>query len=235
MNLSMLARLGLAFLAVGSLASTTKADEAPLAPRDVPAKSLPTPTDVSPGMQKLIAAPLNPSWNKLWKTGEEWRKAADERDAAIVPTIPAMAERLHVKIEPTTMDGVKVYVVTPDEIPAENHNRLLIHAHGGCYVFFPGEAGATEAITMAGLEHFKVVSVDYRMPPEAYFPTAIDDVLTVRKAAEKTTDPKNIAIFGTSAGGALTLEVILRAKEKGLALPGAISAGTPMSDVWPAG
>src|SRR6516162_6806068 len=188
-----------------------------------------------PRMQKFIAAPLNPAWHDLWKTGEEWRKAADKMDDGIVPTIPAMAERLHVKIEPSTMDGVKVFIVTPDEIPPENRNRLLIHIHGGCYVLFPGEAGATEAITMAGLEHFKVVSVDYRMPPEAYFPTAVDDVLTVLKAAEKTTDPKNIAIFGTSAGGALTLEVILRAKEKGVPVPGAISSGTPMSDVTKTG
>jgi hypothetical protein len=60
-------------------------------------------------------------------------------------------------------------------------------------------------------------------------------VLTVLKAVEKTTDPKNIAVFGTSAGGALTLEVILRAKEKGVPLPGAISAGTPMSDVTKTG
>ena len=48
---------------------------------------------------------------------------------------------------------------------------------------------------MAGLEHFKVISVDYRMPPEAYFPAAIDDVLTVYKALQRTTDPKNMAIF----------------------------------------
>jgi epsilon-lactone hydrolase len=47
--------------------------------------------------------------------------------------------------------------VTPDEIPPENRNRMLLHIHGGCYVFFPGKAGATEAITMAGLEHFKVI------------------------------------------------------------------------------
>jgi epsilon-lactone hydrolase len=238
MPLNRWTRLTLAAVASAPLAAlpaVAMAEDSPLAPRDVPAKSLPVPTDVSPGMQKFIAAPLNPDWNKLWKTGEEWRKAADKMDEGILPTIPAMAARLHVKIEPATMDGVKVFVVTPEQIPPENRNRLLIHIHGGCYVLFPGEAGATEAMTMAGLEHFKVVSVDYRMPPEAYFPSAVDDVLTVLKAAEKTTDPKNIAIFGTSAGGALTLEVILRAKEKGVPLPGAISSGTPMSDVTKTG
>ena len=51
---------------------------------------------------------------------------------------------------------------------------------------FPGEAGATEAITMAGLEHFKVISVDYRMPPEAYRRRA--DGLQGRAA---TTNPNN--------------------------------------------
>jgi epsilon-lactone hydrolase len=49
------------------------------------------------------------------------------------------------------------------------------------------------------------------------------------------TDPKNIAVFGSSAGGALTLEMMLRAKQEGLPLPGAITPGTPMSDVTKAG
>ena len=94
--------------AVAFAAVCARADDAALAPREAPAKSLPVPTDVSPGMQKFIAAPLNPMWHDLWKTGEEWRNAADKMDAGIVPTIPAMAERLHVKIEPSTMDGVEV-------------------------------------------------------------------------------------------------------------------------------
>lgn len=221
--------------AISAIPLAVRADET-LAPREEPAKSIPVPTvGISPGMQKFIAAPLNPAWHDLWKTGEDWRKAADKMDDGIVAGIPAMAARLHLKVEPGTMDGVKIWTVTPDEIAPENRNRLLIHIHGGCYVLFPGEAGATEAMTMAGLEHFKVVSVDYRMPPDAYFPAAIDDVLTVLKAAEQTTDPKNIGVFGTSAGGALTLEVVLRAKEKGVPLPGALSAGTPMSDATKVG
>jgi monoterpene epsilon-lactone hydrolase len=146
-----------------------------------------------------------------------------------------MRERLHVTVQSGTMDGVRVYVVTPDVIPAEHSDKLLIHVHGGCYVLSPGEAGTKEAILMAGIGHFKVISVDYRMPPEAYFPAALDDAMTVYKAALETSDPKNVAVFGTSAGGALVLEMMLQAKQLGLPMPGAIAPGTPMSDVTKTG
>jgi acetyl esterase/lipase len=44
-----------------------------------------------------------------------------------------------------------------------------------------------------------------------------------------------MAVFGTSAGGALTLALIVRAKQEGLALPAGIAPGTPMSDVTKTG
>jgi epsilon-lactone hydrolase len=211
------------------------ADDSVLGPLQVPAKTLPVPTDVSPELQKLIAKPLNPAWNNLWKTGEEWRAAATAQAAKVVPTIPAMLKRLHVTEKSEMIDGVRVYEITPDFIPPEHRDKLLIHVHGGCYELFPGESGTTEAIIMAGLGHFKVISVDYRMPPEAYFPAALDDAMSVYKSTLKTTDPKDIGVFGTSAGGALVLEMMLRAKQEGLRLPGAIAPGTPMSDVTKTG
>ncbi len=201
----------------------------------VPAKSLQVPGDVSPEMQKLIGAPRRASWDVLWKTGEEWRATATAQAAKAIQGLPAMRERLHVTVKPGTLDGIRIYTVTPDVIPAEHRDKLLIHVHGGCYVLSPGEAGTAEAIMMAGFGHFKVISVDYRMPPEAYFPAALDDAMTVYKAALKMTNPKNIAVLGTSAGGALTLEMMLRAKQAGLPMPGAIAPGTPMSDVTKTG
>lgn len=227
-------RLGPIALAASLVASSCFVMAA--GPLQVPAKTLPVPTaDISPAMQAFIAKPLNPVWNKLWSTGEQWRVAADKQAADTVKTIPGMLERLHVKIEAQTLQGVRVHVVTPDNIPAENRNKLLIHVHGGCYVLFPGESGATEAIMMAGFGHYKVISVDYRMPPEAYFPAALDDAVSVYKTELKSNDPKNMAFFGTSAGGALTLEMVLRAKQLGLPMPGAIAPGTPMSDVTKVG
>lgn len=206
------------------------------APRDVPAKVLPVPTnDVSPGLQALIGRPLNPDWNKLWSTGAAWRAAANKQAAGVLPTIPPMLARLGVTSQAGTIDGVRVHMLTPATIPAANQDKLLIHVHGGCYELFPGAAGTTEGIMMAGFGHYRVVSVDYRMPPEAYFPAAIDDAITVYRDALKTHDPKNIAFFGTSAGGALTLEMVLRARQLGLPMPGAIAPGTPMSDVTKTG
>jgi epsilon-lactone hydrolase len=209
-------------------------DEA-LPPLLVPAKTLPVPTDVSPEMQRIIAAPRRAGWDDLWETGEECRAAANALAAQAVQALPAGRPRRHVTVQSGTMDGVRVYVVTPDVIPAEHSDKLLIHVHGGCYVLSPGEAGTKEAILMAGIGHFKVISVDYRMPPEAYFPAALDDAMTVYKAALETSDPKNVAVFGTSAGGALVLEMMLQAKQLGLPMPGAIAPGTPMSDVTKTG
>jgi epsilon-lactone hydrolase len=94
-----------------------QSNDAAHTPLQVPAKTLPVPTDVSPGMQTIIAAPRNPNWNQLWKTGEEWRTAANAQAAKSVQALPAMRERLHVTVRPETMDGVRVYVVTPDVIP----------------------------------------------------------------------------------------------------------------------
>lgn len=205
-------------------------------PLQVPAKTLPVPVaGVSPGMQAFIAAPLNPDWDKLWRTGDEARKFADVQAANTVKGIPAMLDRLHVKSVASTIDGVKVFTLTPETIAPENRDKVLIHVHGGCYVLFPGQSGTTEAIMMAGFGHYKVISVDYRMPPEAYFPAALDDAVAVYKAVLKETPAKNVAFFGTSAGGALTLEMVLRARAQGLPVPGAIAPGTPMSDVTKTG
>jgi acetyl esterase/lipase len=219
-----------AFLGAGASAQTAQPSGL-----QVPAKTIQVPSTVSPQLQKIIGAPLRTNWDIQPKTGEEWKPVADAGAVPTIKNVPGMLERLKVKVEKTTIDGVRAYIVTPETIAPENRNRQLIHMHGGCYVLNPGEAGLPEAIFMAGFGHIKVISVDYRMPPEAVFPAALDDGITVWKAALKTTDAKNMAIFGTSAGGALTLEMVLKAKELGLPLPAAIAPGTPMSDVTKVG
>jgi epsilon-lactone hydrolase len=223
-------RLAFAAAAIILLSVPRTTSQTPTAPepRSVPARTLPVPGTVSPEMQTLIAAPLPGNWNTAPDTVDEWRKLSAPSAGR---NLAALRERLGVKMETTTLGGVTVYTLTPQAIPAENQNRLLVHMHGGCYVLSGGEAATSEGIYMAAFGHYKVLSVDYRRPPDAPYPAALDDGMTVWKAALKMAEPRNMGIFGTSAGGALTLAMVLRAKQEKLPLPGAIASGTPMSDL----
>jgi acetyl esterase/lipase len=186
-------------------------------------------------MRAIIARPLNPIWSVVPKTSGEWKTLVAENAAEIIATVPAMREALHVKVEPATIGGVKTYIVTPEVMLPANRNRLLIYFHGGGFVLRPGEAGLAEAMEAAGFGRYKVISVDYRMSPDFPYPAAMDDAMAVYRDALKTTKPKNIGIFGTSAGGSIALAMVLRARTEGLPLPGAIAPGTPWSDMTKTG
>ncbi len=207
----------------------------PAGTRQVPARDILVPTTVSPQMAAIIGQPYNPNWSVVPKTSAEWKAIIDKAAADAVRALPALREAMGVTVQASQIAGVKVYIVTPKTIAPQNRNRLLVHIHGGAYVLSPGEAGTNEAIKLAGAGGFKVISVDYRMPPDAPYPAALDDVMAVYKSVLKTTNAKNIGVFGTSTGGGLTLAMVLRAKMEGLLLPGAIAPGTPWSDMTKTG
>jgi len=203
-------------------------------PRQIPARTLPTPNTVSPEIQQLLSTPIPDNWNTPPKTPEEWKAFAATVNQAGASLQP-LRDRFGVTSEPIVVNGVKAYMLTPNSIPPENRNRLLMHLHGGCYMLGGGEAATSEATYLAGYGHFKVLSIDYRRPPEFRYPAALDDAVSAWKAALKMADPKRMAIFGASAGGALTLSTVLRLKQEGLPLPAAIGPGTPMSDLTKTG
>ncbi len=157
-------------LAALSLATPALAQTPPLAPRDVPAKTIPAPATVSPGLQAIIAQPLRTGWNTPPTTPDGCSRLADTTLATLKPLAAAMAERLHVRIEPDTIDGVKTYRLTPETVSPGNARRLLIHVHGSCYVLNPHEAALPEAVMMAGLSRSRVIAVDYRMSPRPTSP-----------------------------------------------------------------
>jgi len=208
---------------------------APPGARQVPARVVPVPDTVSPQMQAIIAQPYNPTWNVVPQSPAEWKAIVDKAAAAVVATLPEIRNALGVTVQPTTIAGVKAFVATPKVIPVRNRNRILVHVHGGAYVLSPGEAATKEAIELAGFGGFKVISVDYRMPPEFPYPAAMDDAMAVYRAVLKTTKAKNVGIFGTSTGGGMTLAMVLRAKMEHLPQPGAIAPGTPWSDMTKTG
>jgi monoterpene epsilon-lactone hydrolase len=205
------------------------------AERTIPARPIPVPTTVSPELQKLIAPAWSGSKAPIKLTSDEWKALQKRRDEAAAKTLQTVKQNFHVTVQEEKIAGVRAYRVKPQAIAAENRNRLLVHVHGGAYVFGGGEAAASEAVLMANFGKIEVVSVDYRMPPDFPFPAAIDDGLAVWKEIANSRDTKNLGLFGTSTGGGMTLAMVLKLKELKMPLPGAIMAGTPWSDLTKTG
>jgi monoterpene epsilon-lactone hydrolase len=126
------------------------------------------------------------------------------------------------------MAGVPVRIVTPEGMPEENKDKVLMNLHGGG---FNSDSGSyTESIPIASYSKLKVVAVLYRLAPEFPFPAAVDDSVAVYKELLKTYKPEHIAIYGTSAGAILTAEVAARLKQLGLPMPAALGIFSGMGD-----
>ncbi len=213
--------------------SNTILDENPeIGSHRIPTRVIPVPTsDISPQLQALISQPLNPIFNAIPRNEEEWKILVEKVSNAVLASLPKLEERLCVEYNSITINGVHAFIVTPKNLTKEKEEFLLIHLHGGAYVFNPGKSGLPEAFMLASIGGYKVISIDYRMPPDHPYPAALDDVMTIWVALLKTHDPNKMGIFGTSAGGGLTLAMILRAKDKNLPLPAAIAPNTPWTDL----
>jgi acetyl esterase/lipase len=128
-----------------------------------------------------------------------------------------------VHIEAKVLGGVKTEVITPKEgVAARERGRVLINLHGGAFLWGEGSGGEIESIPIASVGRITVVTVAYRQGPEFKFPAASEDVTMVYRELLKDHKPENIGIYGCSAGGILTAEVLAWFQRERLPMPGAV-------------
>jgi acetyl esterase/lipase len=116
--------------------------------------------------------------------------------------------------------------------PASQQGRNILFLHGGAYV--TGSPALYRHISwrFADTAKAQFIAIDYRLAPEHPFPAALDDALRAWRALiGEGADPKHCAIMGDSAGGGLALALALRLRDAGEALPGALVAISPWTDL----
>lgn len=101
---------------------------------------------------------------------------------------------------------------------------VVVWYHGGGWVVGRAVVEDPAPRQVANLARAIVVSVDYRLAPEAKFPAAAEDSFAAYKwvrqhAAEIGGDPARVAVAGESAGGNLAADVALLAREKNFVQP----------------
>lgn len=110
-------------------------------------------------------------------------------------------------------NGVRVRLYRPMTTGATP--PVIVHAHGGGFVFNDVDVHDAVARRLANRSGMAVVSVDYRRPPEHRFPAAVEDMDAVvswllEHGPDLDLNTTRMAAHGDSAGGNLALVAALR-------------------------
>ena len=102
----------------------------------------------------------------------------------MLKNIEEMKQRLQVSVEPKTINGVKVYVITPAAGSRPKiATRFSFMFMEGATCCSPAKLGHPEGLMMAGIGHYKVdIGATIACPRRRRtFPTALDDAVAVYK------------------------------------------------------
>ncbi len=125
-----------------------------------------------------------------------------------------------VGIEDAEVAGIRVHRVSS---PSQQVGRTLICLHGGAFMWGRGAGALIEAVPVAAVSGIEVLAVEYALAPEKTYPAAVEDVLAVYRTLLESQDPQTIGMYGCSAGGILTAQVVARLIAEDLPVPGAIA------------
>ncbi|MBB6520113.1 SDR family NAD(P)-dependent oxidoreductase [Pseudoteredinibacter isoporae] len=114
--------------------------------------------------------------------------------------------------------------------PASGSNsHTILYLHGGGYVFCSVRTHANMTRAWAEQADAQLFSVDYRLAPENPYPAALEDALAAYEyLLDQGIDANSIVVAGDSAGGGLSTALLLKIKERGLAMP----AGALLLSPW---
>lgn len=141
----------------------------------------------------------------------------------------ATALSAKLRFEPLNFPYFKCMTLTPKK--DADPERIMLYLHGGSYTAGSLAYSCGFGSVLACETKLTVVCVAYRLAPEFPFPAAIEDALCVYEYLLKTHTPENIILAGESAGGGLTLALLLKIKQLGLPQPSCAVCMSPWADL----
>lgn len=184
---------------------------------------VPVPTSVSPEAQREIGEQIPDSERRLDLAAARQRTdRSRERNGKVA------LERYPAQVTTGEIGGVPVTIVSPPRGEAMLRRLVLIDVHGGALEL--DCCSLAESIPLANLMKVEVIAVRYRLAPEHPFPAGVDDVIAVYREVLKDHSPREVAIYGTSAGATITGEVAMKLKALGLPEPGALGVFSGFGD-----
>lgn len=126
-----------------------------------------------------------------------------------------------------TVGGVGGEWMTADGVPTV---ATLMYLHGGGYFACTPQTyrPVTSSYAIAG---FKTFAPDYRLAPEHPFPAGLEDAVAAYRGLLESHAPQQIVVSGDSAGGGLSMALLLSLRERGIPMPAAAVLFSPFVDL----
>jgi acetyl esterase/lipase len=175
-------------------------------------------------LRRMLGRPLVRSWSWTFEMGTELLR--EQMRVMFTMTPPeARAFGDSMSLPAPALDRVRTSepVTAPARgrwfEPRETSGRTLLYLHGGGYAFH-GEGYANFVALVAEATGARTFALDYRLSPEHPHPAQLEDALAAYRALLASgVSPSQLAVAGDSAGGHLTLSLVLALRDAGEPLP----------------
>ncbi len=147
------------------------------------------------------------------------------RKALSRPLLPTLGLR-GITIDQCERQGVRCH-----QLSVNRPERTLLYIHGGGFVAGRPDTYHNFCGRLAKRLNANACLPQYRLAPEHPYPAGLEDCLsTYRSLLEDGVDPQRMIVAGDSAGGSLTLALLLALRDAGEPLPGCALAISPATD-----
>ena len=180
--------------------------------------------DLTPMMKAIKAVHSVTSTGSTQPEDLERQRAAQELFGRLV------TPNLLINTTPITVNNVSAEWVRMNQ--GHDRRHVVLYCHGGGYTC--GQLGYARVLAskLALSTGCDVLSFEYRLAPEAPYPSAIDDALRVWDyLMYMGIGAQDVIVAGDSAGGNLALELALAVKAQGRSQPRALVLMSPWTDM----
>jgi len=148
--------------------------------------------------------------------------------------IEFISKRMEKPIENVRIESVDIYGmngewIIPNEACIE---KTILYIHGGGFISGSCRSHRMHVAKFCKESGIRALVFDYRLAPENPYPAALDDSLKAYKwILDQGYRSNNIVVMGESAGGTLTLSLLLALKSKKINLPKSAVSISPVTDL----
>ena len=181
--------------------------------------------------------PRRPGWS--W-----WFESIQQMMARDTPSDPNIsAEEIRSPLERVTAipihPAAQITPVIAGSVPGEwvtmpesQAERVIFYIHGGGYISGSPVTHRGVITQLARQAGARVLALDYRLAPEYPYPAAVEDVWTAYWwLLSEGVAPTHIAVAGDSAGGGLSIAIMLALRDAGMPLPATAVCFSPWFDL----